>query len=142
MTPYQRMLRRLVLDEMIAGFDEQVAELRHRSTPGLYKLRLVKEGPWVPARVLLEPSRDPVTDEVLDRSYLWQGIIFDEPDDRAGPRPTRRCFFIWSRGREIDEGEYRFLSEDLEWHLRRGYLSYREPVDINKLPAILPPGES
>lgn len=39
-------------------------------TPGLYRTRLVKGGPWVAARIWSEPPTDPVTGETLDRSWV------------------------------------------------------------------------
>lgn len=40
-----------------------------RPTPGLYRTRLVKGGPWVAARIWHGPPSDPLTGEVLERAH-------------------------------------------------------------------------
>lgn len=41
---------------------------------GFYRRRLVKGGPWVAVRIWFGPPRDPVTDELLDRSPRFQAL--------------------------------------------------------------------
>lgn len=70
---------------------------------GLYKMRLVRNGPWVPVRIWFAPSCDPATGEECDRSPHWQAEINGQP-----------CDSIWSAwpscsGRPIDEADYHFM---------------------------------
>lgn len=78
--------------------------------PGLFKLRLVRGGPWVAARIVHMAARDPVTGEALDRSPLWSAYVNDEL--LAEPSPDyveAKVNRIWEYGRPIDLAEYKFL---------------------------------
>lgn len=57
-------------------------------TPGLYRTRLVKGGPWVAARIWHGPPLDPVTGEPLDRAPRLQCEIAGAEADpiEAWPR--------------------------------------------------------
>lgn len=45
-------------------------------TPGFYRIRLVKGGPWVALHIWLGPSIDPATgEEVTERGFRWQCAI-------------------------------------------------------------------
>ncbi len=83
--------------------------------PGYYRIKLVKGGPFVGAEIKYEPPLDPVTGEVLDRSWLWRAIIDGVAEPIRGYQPTRKVWWIWERGEMIDEAMYRFLLEDRAW---------------------------
>lgn len=46
--------------------------------PGLYKTRLGKGCPWVPARIDVTPSHDPETGEILDRPPMLRCLVAGE----------------------------------------------------------------
>lgn len=81
--------------------------------PGYFKLRLVRKGPWLPARIRHEPMADPTTGEPLDRSYLWYAEIDGQlhaPPDRDPARAG--VFRIWLFGKRITEEDYSKLREN------------------------------
>lgn len=86
-----------------------------RPEPGFFKLRLVKGGPLVGARITLGPTIDPETGEPLDRSPFFAGEINGKPDPDPRPEPSDAVWRIWERGERIGEAEYRFLIEDRAW---------------------------
>lgn len=46
-----------------------------RPVAGYYKQRLCRGGPWCGVEIWHGPSRDPVTEEPLDRSHEWRAAI-------------------------------------------------------------------
>ena len=129
-----------VLDAVLRAFRQGMPEeIKGAMRPGVFRLKLVEGGPWVGAKITHEPTRDPETGELLDRSPFWSALIHDEPDDEAGPAQTSRCWFVWSRGEPVPEVEYRFLISDVDWHVRHNFMTTRAPVDLRKLPPIEPP---
>ena len=83
--------------------------------PGLFRLRLVKNGPLLAARIVHEPTRDPETGEILDRSPMWRGDIDWESDPDPSPAPTERVMRIWLWGERISQAEFDFLIADAAW---------------------------
>ena len=84
--------------------------------PGLFKMRLVRGGPWVAARIFYEPATDPLTGEALDRSYYWRATI----DGRLIKEPSTDPFEadvdrVWIYGRPIDQAEFDHLSGVSTW---------------------------
>lgn len=88
-------------DEIAAGHqpDKPVA--------GFYRMRLIRNGPFVPVRIWYGPSFDPATGDWCDRSPMWRCCIGGKQESiwRAWPQCA---------GRPISEVEYRYMraSED------------------------------
>lgn len=79
--------------------------------PGLFKMRMIKDGPFVPAAIVYRQPRDPETSESLDRSYMWEAWINGELTREPSHDPMEAGVFkIWTVGREIDQDEFRALS--------------------------------
>ncbi len=79
-----------------------------RPEPGFWLVRLVRNGPPVPAAIMwVQTTHDPVTGEPMDRSRFLAAYIDGKPvglDD------------VWlRRGTPIDEAEYRFRLADAAW---------------------------
>lgn len=74
--------------------------------PGFFKLRLVKGGPWVPARIFEIPAVDPITSETLDRPQMLNAEIDGAPVDVDR---------VWLFGYPIDQKEFDFLSATSRW---------------------------
>ena len=110
--------------------------------PGFFRLRLVKNGPWVAARIVHEPTRDPLDDSVLDRSPLWRGDIDWQTDENPSPSPTEAVMRIWLWGERVTAEEFNFLRQDAEW--ARAYddtdprANPRKSVNIREIKAIVP----
>lgn len=94
---------------------------------GHWMLRLVKNGPLVPAAIMrVHTTRHPETDEPMERSPFLAAFIAGRPaaiDD------------VWLyRGQPITEAEYRFRVADLEWAVEHAphepIANPRRPVDL------------
>lgn len=74
---------------------------------GWFKRRLVRGGPWVPARIWLFQEIDDATGELVDDERLQAEVdgAFADPED------------IWSYvcGNPITEQEFRYLSATTDW---------------------------
>jgi hypothetical protein len=110
-----------------------------RPRPGLYKMRLVKGGPWCPARIQFAPSRDPLTNEPMDRSPLWSAEIAGALIADPAPCPVAAGVMrIWESGRHIDLAEYRYLQAQAEYdrQFAPAAADPRRPVDVRAIPPI------
>jgi hypothetical protein len=74
-------------------------------TPGLFKLRLVRGGPWVAAEI------------ECDALGVWSATIDGERQEPPHPDPAlAECVFrIWHYGQETDASEHAFLVERARW---------------------------
>lgn len=96
---------------------------------GHYKMRMVRDGPWVAIKLWFAPSNDPITGEVLDRSPVWQclkhGVLV--PFDDVWP---------WCANHPITPGEYRFILDTYKWAMTHApdepEAAPATPIDINK----------
>ena len=85
-----------------------------RPVPGWYRLKLVKGGCWVGAEIRFEPPRDPVTNELLDRSWRWYAVV----DGRADPvrdhglQPTKRVWWVYNYGQPVAREIHDWLVAD------------------------------
>lgn len=82
--------------------------------PGFFRMRLEKDKAPVAARIRHEPSRDPETNEPLDRTWWWSAEIRGTPAGQSSPSPTYWVERIWTSGERISEAEY-FLLLDAEY---------------------------
>lgn len=109
--------------------------------PGFFRLRLVKNGPWVAAKISYGPQLDTDGLAMLDEGDLWSTRIDDELIADPSPDPhVAHVDRVWIYGEEITEAEYEFLLLDSAWQRSQG-ISARKPVELRKLPPILPPGD-
>lgn len=103
-----------------------------RPEPGFWLIRLVKRGPYVPARIYWSEGIDPDTGESIDRPRLLCGEVAGEPCDP---------FDIWlTRRKPIDEKDFRFRTDEIRW-LRQNkpdtpQCHPRRPIDFTNLPPI------
>ncbi|HVI92319.1 MAG TPA: hypothetical protein VM659_28775 [Dongiaceae bacterium] len=102
-------------------------------TPGLYKMRIIKRGPWVPVKIEFRPSRDSETSELLDRSPSFHALLGDEdvPIDKVWP---------WCAGEPIPEAEYNWRVALRQWAIKHApdepEATPRKPVDLRQMPPI------
>ena len=75
---------------------------------GFFRHRLVSGGVIGGVRIWYGPPHDPVTGEVMDRSWRWQAEFDGEPVDLDRVWPE--CV-----GRPITEAEYQALVARREW---------------------------
>lgn len=76
--------------------------------PGYYRRRLVRGGPWVPARIWYGLPADPWTGDLLDRSPRLQCEVAGELRDPLDQ-------WTWLAARPIAEADYWFEIEDRKW---------------------------
>lgn len=107
--------------------------------PGLFRIRLVRGGPWVAARIYHESARD-ADGNPLDRSVFWWAEI--DGQLVADPSPdwsTARIDKVWLFGRSIDEAEYHHLLRVKRWADAHDpaapEANPRKTIDLRRLPA-------
>lgn len=77
--------------------------------PGLYRVRLVKGGPWVAARVTHGPTPGPDGEE-MDRSWVWTVEVDGEPFGIPGPCAyTAGAWRVSPGGQPIEQEEYDYM---------------------------------
>lgn len=89
--------------------------------PGFFRMRLVRKGPIVPARIYHQ------------RGVWWAVIDGQEYQAASDPAAAPRVFQIWHSGEEITEAEY--LAE-LAKRQQPGALDRGKAIDLTKLPPI------
>lgn len=82
--------------------------------PGLYRIRLVKGGPWVAARIVYGPPLDPIDGTELDRAPRWQcwidgEMIGADPDPHAAG-----AYRIWP-AHQVSQAEYDHMVAVSKW---------------------------
>lgn len=76
--------------------------------PGYYKTRLVRNGPFVPARVWFNvPERDEAGDLLDD-----EGLMMEIDGQRINGEQTINEKWLWMYGNPIDKQEYDFMIAD------------------------------
>jgi hypothetical protein len=72
--------------------------------PGLFKIRLVRGGPWVAAEI------------AQDEAGRWSATIDGAAaDSHPDPAQAEGVFRIWHYGSVIDASEHAFLTERARW---------------------------
>lgn len=110
--------------------------------PGVFRLRLVRGGPFVPARIRHEPPPDPITGDPLDRAPVWTAEIGGVPagDPCRDPSANPHIFRIWNYGTPIPDDEYRHMLAVRAWaanHAPEAPEARPErKIDLNKAPPI------
>jgi hypothetical protein len=93
---------------------------------------------YVAAEIRYEPTRDPETGELLDRSWYYLAVIDGRVRDKPSPTPSSRVWFIWHTGIEIGFDEFEFLLADRRWARRYApeepEANPTEPVDWRTVP--------
>lgn len=95
---------------------------------GYFRRRLVREGPWVPARIWLHQDIDPATGELMADEVMLCEV--------NGSRRDPVDQWIWLCSNPITREEYRFLQKTLAWAKNNSPAEAdpTKPVDFNKLP--------
>ena len=97
---------------------------------GFYRVKLVRKGPWIAARIWRGFPRDPETGETLERGWIWRGEIDGREVD---------VWRLWPScaADGIDEREWRYLEALRAYALMSDptmpEANPREPVDFNTL---------
>ena len=112
--------------------------------PGFFKMRLVRGGVYVGAKIEYGPGLDPESGEPLDRSYQWYGEINGKAVSSPSPDPAEaEVFDIWIHGKPITENEYKYLIDDREWASNHAQQSPeaqpRQKINPRNQPPALPP---
>ncbi len=98
-------------------------------TAGFYKVRLTRNGPFVPVKIWHGPPLDPVTGEEMDRSWRWQAL-------RNGEEIDIDFVWPWAGRNPISEAEYKRLAATMAWARKVPSAPENQPHEpINKLTA-------
>ena len=74
--------------------------------PGYYRRKLVKNGPWVAARIWIEEERDEAGELQSEQKFFC--LVDGKPVDAFEA-------WTWLANRPITEAEYRFMVDDAAW---------------------------
>lgn len=108
-----------------------------RPEVGYFRIKQVRGGPWIAARIYRSVARDPDTGELLDRSPVMLAELNGKFVD---------AYDLWPRvaGNNISEAEYKFLRADSKWAQENApddpAANLDQAINLSTLPAILPPG--
>lgn len=75
--------------------------------PGFYECRLVKDGPFVAARIWMHQPTDPETGDLIGDEVLQCEI--------AGQHRDAAEAWSWLCARPIPESQFEFMTADAEW---------------------------
>jgi hypothetical protein len=82
--------------------------------PGLYRIRLVKGGPYVAARIEYGPPADPIDDTPLDRAPRWQCWIDGEMIGADRDPHKAGAYRIWP-AHQISQDDYDHMLAISKW---------------------------
>jgi hypothetical protein len=102
--------------------------------PGFYRIRLTAGGRFVALKVWFGAPEDPHNPgHLLDRSPRWQYQLGkSEVKSAHAEHDLEKA--IWSSREEIDEAEYRYLLEVVDWDERNANgPGSKEKIDFGKL---------
>ncbi len=85
-------------------------------SPGFYRFRRVKGGPWVAAEITFGPAVDPVTGETLDRSPRFDVRVSGAAV--TGPEAKWMLDRVHHWGQPITESEHALLCATRDWALK------------------------
>lgn len=100
----------------MTGIRDQPARFIGRPEPGHYRFRKIRGGPWVAAKILLEPTPDPwVPENKMDRPCYWSVVIDGEPEPLTEIIPQTIVWKVYEWGERIDEETYHLMVAQSEW---------------------------
>ena len=111
---------------------EARADIARDSVPiaGLYRMKMITDGPWVPVRIWQGFGLDPETGEPREVCWMWRA------ERRGREVPIDRCW-PWCAGEPIKRSEYEFLLARIRYAMRYAThmpdASPREAVDYSTL---------
>ncbi len=112
------------------------SRLTNTPRPGYFKLKLVRDGPWVPA-VIFYPCPHSTPEEQADPDH-WCGEIKDHTELVAVADGRRvKVDRVWLFAEFCEFKEYRYLMELRGWAKKHSpaEADARRPVDIRRMPA-------
>lgn len=97
---------------------------------GWYRRKLVKDGPWVAARIYLYQEIDPASGELLADEEMRCEV--------DGERRDKDDQWTWLCNEPITEAQYRYLLDTRRWAERHSpddpHADPRKPIDHNRTP--------
>jgi hypothetical protein len=97
---------------------------------GFYRMRAVKGGRFVGARIYIDVIDDPdFPENEMDRSPMWHGEINGVVDPDPSPAPTEAVWRIHEHGERVDEAEFLFLRADADWQREHTDDEPERPID-------------
>lgn len=113
--------------------------------PGFFKTRLVRNGPWVGARIFLTPCYCTINGGDDSEEHVWDDTCDRFPTPRLSAEINGRpanMDRVWMFGTDITEKEYNFLMDSAKWDRENDpdspYVTPDKPVNIHKAKPIGP----
>lgn len=99
--------------------------------PGFFRVRLVRGGPYVAARIFLPCPIDPDFGHYMDRSRHLMAEI-----NGSVYASLLRVFWVWTTGQPVSAGEFQYLADLAAWcrhnDSRDPMANPRKPIDPRK----------
>lgn len=101
----------------------------HAIRPGLFKVKIVKGAPWIPAVIYRPCPFEMFVDEPWNMLDRWPPLLAARDTDSFG-RLKESCdpFWVWVHGEEISALEFKF------WMDTRRHIKLHEPDAIDADP--------
>ena len=112
---------------------------------GFFKTRLVKDGPWLAAKIFPTPCHCTVNGGDDNEPHLWKITCDRYPHPKLSAEvdgeisdPSR----VWGYSNEIDRDEYQYLLQSSAWDKENDpdspYANPDKPVDLHRMKPIAP----
>ena len=113
--------------------------------PGYFKTKLVRNGPWLGARVFKTLCTCTINggDESLEHDWNLLCDRYPNPTLSAELDGKPAQFYrVWTTGTEIDETEFNYLTGISKWDRQNDafspYVTPHQPININKTKPVGP----
>lgn len=113
--------------------------------PGFFKTRLVRNGPWVSARIFLTPCQCTVNGGDEEKDHPWQEscdrIIRPKLSAEINGRPAN-ITRVWEFSTDCTKAEFEYLTRVSKWDRENDpdspYVTPNKAIDLNKTKPIGP----
>ena len=128
-TPHDELYR-WHRNALLGVYGEPTTEFNENPECGFFKRRLVKDGPFVPARIWMHQPTDPETGDLVGDETLQCEV--------DGQFADAEQQWSWLNGNPITEAEFNYLTELRRWSEQHApdepYANPRQPTDWLRVP--------
>lgn len=113
--------------------------------PGYFKTRLVRNGPWIGAKIFKTPCQCTINGGDENEKHIWNESCDRYPHPELSAeidgRPANMTR-VWEFSTEVDEKEFNYLTSSARWDRQNDpdspYVTPDKAIDINKIKPVGP----